>query len=159
MDPMGLSVRPAAAADVEPITEFNLRMAEETESRRLERATVRRGVGRVLEDGARGRYFVVERGGGVVGQLLVTQEWSDWRDGWFWWIQSVYVVPELRGQGVYRLLHEHVCAAARAQGDVCGVRLYVDAENERAQRVYERMGMLRTRYLIYETDWSDAPRR
>jgi GNAT superfamily N-acetyltransferase len=88
--------------------------------------------------------------------MMLTVEWSDWRDGWFWWIQSVYVEPEHRRQGVYALLHRYVRELARRAGDVVGLRLYVERDNERARRVYERLGMRPTAYLVYEEDWSGA---
>jgi ribosomal protein S18 acetylase RimI-like enzyme len=117
-------------------------------------ATVRAGVRRVLADPARGVYYVAQREEKVVGQLLITREWSDWRDGWFWWIQSVYVVPEARRQRVYRRLYQHVVSEAHRQPDVRGLRLYVDTENTRAQRVYESLGMRRARYHFYELEWT-----
>ncbi|MBW7906769.1 MAG: GNAT family N-acetyltransferase [Phycisphaerae bacterium] len=158
-----LSIRRATPADAELIAAFNQAMAAETEGRRLDGATLAAGVRAVLREPARGVYYLAERseglsarGGAVVGQLLLTYEWSDWRNGWFWWIQSVYVAPAARGGGVYRKLHEHVAALARAAGDVCGVRLYVDAGNAAAQAVYRRLGMTVTNYRLFETDWSGA---
>jgi GNAT superfamily N-acetyltransferase len=88
--------------------------------------------------------------------MMLTVEWSDWRDGWFWWIQSVYVDPAHRRRGVYAALHEHVRALARGAGDVVGLRLYVERDNTRARRVYQRLGMRPTGYLVYEEDWSGA---
>ena len=129
-------------------------MAMETEERQLDPETVQSGVARLLADPARGVYYVAESGQRVVGQMLITREWSDWRDGWFWWIQSVFIAHKARRMGVYRRLHEHVQTQARAAGDVRGLRLYVDLENTRAQRVYERMGMKQARYQFYEVDWS-----
>jgi GNAT superfamily N-acetyltransferase len=146
----GISVRAAAPGDAGRLVEFNRALARETESRELDPSVLARGVARVLAEPERGRYFVAEIGGGVVGSLLVTTEWSDWRDGWFWWIQSVYVEPKARGRGVYAALHEHVREAARAEGDVVGLRLYVERENETAQRTYRRLGMSETAYLLYE---------
>ena len=128
-------------------------MAEETEGRHLDLMRLGRGVARALTDRSRGRYLVAERDGEVVGALFVTLEWSDWRNGWFWWIQSVYTSPAERRTGVYRALHEQVLAEARAAGDVCGVRLYVERENESAQTTYARLGMRRTGYLLYEIDF------
>lgn len=128
-------------------------MAEETERRSLDRETVRRGARGVLEDQRLGVYYVAECGGTVVGQLMMTYEWSDWRNGTFWWIQSVYVAPGARGGGIYRALHEYVETLARRTAGVCGLRLYVEAENTSAQRVYERMGMNCTSYRLYEIDW------
>jgi len=149
-----ITIRTATDADAETIAAHNVAMALEAEHRRLDPTTVRAGARRVLADPARGVYYVAQREGKVVGQLLITREWSDWRDGWFWWIQSVYVVPQARRQGVYRLLYQHVVAEARQQPDVRGLRLYVDTENTRAQRVYESLGMDRARYHFYELDWT-----
>lgn len=154
-----VSIRRATPADADVIAGFNLAMAAETEGRRLDPDTVARGVRRVLADPAQGVYYVGERDGRVVGQLLVTFEFSDWRDGVFWWIQSVYVAPAARRQGVFRRLHAHVAGLARATPGVCGLRLYVDGENRRAQAAYERLGLRRTEYAVYETDWSPAPER
>jgi GNAT superfamily N-acetyltransferase len=150
------SVRAACAADEDVVCEFNARLAEESERRRLDPATLRAGVRAALGSPERGRYFVAEVAGRVVGQLLVTTEWSDWRNGWFWWIQSVYVAPAARRNGVYRRLHEEVERMARARDDVRGLRLYVEESNGHARATYARLGMLRTGYLLYETDWSAA---
>lgn len=105
----------------------------------------------VLADPAKGSYRVATRAGAVTGQLMLTTEWSDWRCGWWWWIQSVYVAPEARRGGVYRALHRSVLEDATLAGDVRGVRLYVEQENVRAQRTYEALGMARGRYLVFET--------
>jgi ribosomal protein S18 acetylase RimI-like enzyme len=145
-----VAVRPARAADRDAVAAFNAAMARETEHRELDRATLARGVERGLADPAKGRYFVAEVDGEVAGCLMVTTEWSDWRDGWFWWIQSVYVDPAHRGRGVYGALHEHVRATARAAGDVVGIRLYVEKDNTRAQRTYRKLGMTETDYRLYE---------
>lgn len=128
-------------------------MARETEGLELDRDRLRRGVEAVLEDRTKGFYWVAEIDNRVVGQTLVTQEWSDWRNGAFWWIQSVYVEPESRGSGVFRALYEHVDREARAHPGVCGLRLYVEQENHKAQNAYERLGMKRTPYWIYEVDF------
>ena len=144
------SVRAAREEDLGAIVRFNAAMAAETEGRALDPEVLARGVAHAFADAARGRYFVAEAAGQVVGCLMITREWSDWRDGWFWWIQSVYVAPEARGRGAYSALHEHVRAAARAAGDVVGLRLYAERHNERAQRTYRRLGMEETGYLLYE---------
>ena len=149
-----VTIRTATVADIETVAANNAAMALETEGRELDRETLRSGVRRVLADPTRGVYYLAEIDGRVVGQLLITSEWSDWRDGWFWWIQSVFVAAETRRTGVYRVLHEHVVAEARRAGDVCGIRLYTEQENMRAQQVYERMGMTRSAYVMYEADWS-----
>lgn len=152
-----LTIRPATADDIDTITDANLAMAAETEQRELDRDTVARAVRRAIAHPSLGTYYLAERDGAVIGQLLVTSEFSDWRDGSFWWIQSVYINPEARQAGVYRALHQHVVRAARQQPEVCGVRLYVDASNTRAQQVYEHLGLTPTEYRLYETDWSNEP--
>jgi GNAT superfamily N-acetyltransferase len=148
-----LKIRRGTPADADTIAAFNSAIAEETEGRPLPQGTIARGVRRLLADPTRGVYYVAEREGRVVGQLLVTYEFSDWRDGVFWWIQSVYVSPTARRTGVYRALHEHVASEARAAGDVCGLRFYTDQANTVAQEVYRRLGMSPARYVMYEVDW------
>ncbi len=149
-----LVVRAARAGDAEQLVDWNLRLAQESEGLVLARARLARGVAAALADTQRGRYLIAERRrAGVaeaVGGLLVTREWSDWRDGWWWWIQSVYVEPEARRQGVYDALHARVASDARAAGDVVGVRLYVEHANTRAQRTYRRVGMVDSGYLLFE---------
>ncbi len=151
-----ITVRPATADDLEAIVAGNLAMAEETEGRQLELETVRSGVRRLLADPSQGVYYLAELDGRVIGQLLITYEWSDWRDGMFWWIQSVYVAPAARRQGVYRTLHTWIERRARETPGVCGLRLYVDRQNTRARQVYARLGLQLTEYQLYETDWSDS---
>jgi ribosomal protein S18 acetylase RimI-like enzyme len=150
----GFGVRTAIPADAATIAAMNLAMAAETEGRSLPADRLAAGVRAVFDDPAKGRYFVAEAGGRVVGCLLLTTEWSDWRNGTFLWIQSVYVAPEARRRGVYRAMHAEVLRLARAAAGVCGVRLYVEAENGTAQAVYEAMGMVRTSYRLYETDFT-----
>lgn len=145
-------VREARLEDHALLCEFNQIMAEESEGRRLDEATLARGVSAVLADRAKGFYLVAERGGRVVGQLMVTFEWSDWRNGLFWWIQSVYTDPSARRTGVYRALHERVVELATASGEACGVRLYVEVENQGARATYERLGMKPCRYGMYEQE-------
>jgi ribosomal protein S18 acetylase RimI-like enzyme len=149
-----MRIRKARPTDAAVIADFNARLAWETEQRRLPRATVRRGVAALLKDRAKGIYFVAEEKGAIVGQLLITYEWSDWRNGNFWWIQSVYVAAEFRQCGVFRALFAHVHKQAKARRDVCGLRLYVEHNNRRAQRAYERLGMGRAHYDLFELDWS-----
>jgi len=148
-----LTIRKDQPSDLDVITSHNLALAIESEGRQLVQQVVRSGVARLLADPQRGWYYLACRDSQPVGQMLVTREWSDWRDGWFWWIQSVYVQPALRKQGVYRALHEHVAAEARRAGDVCGLRLYVEQENRVAQQVYQRLGLKQTSYLLFEADW------
>jgi GNAT superfamily N-acetyltransferase len=144
-----LQVRPAGAADHARIVDYNLRMARESEGLELDPAVVAEGVAAVLADEAKGSYFVAALGGEVVGQVMVTVEWSDWRNGPMWWLQSVYVEAEHRGRGVFRALYEEVVAAAR-RGGVRALRLYVEEGNQGAQEVYRRLGMRRSGYLVFE---------
>ena len=125
-------------------------MALETESKPLAAEALRNGVEAVLGDPHRGFYVVADTGGEIAGALLVTYEWSDWRNGWFWWIQSVYVRPEHRRQGIYRMLHGFVRDRARSAGDVVGLRLYVERDNATAKRTYAALGMYETAYRMYE---------
>ena len=150
---MKVLIRPAAAADTGAIAEFNSAMAAETEGLDLDRDRLARGVRAVVDDPSKGFYFLAETGGLVIGQMMITFEWSDWRNGDFWWIQSVYVHPEFRGRGVFRQLYDHAAERARADPAVCGLRLYVDAANHGAQKTYERLGMSRTSYGVYEVDF------
>ena len=150
-------VRPAAKADLDMLVQFSAAMAVETEGRRLDRERLRRGTLAVLESTRHGFYVVAERPGGdayrVIGQLLITYEWSDWRNADFWWIQSVYVDPEWRRRGVYRSMHHYVLEMARARADVCGVRLYVERDNGVAQTVYRRVGLAPSKYDVFEKDF------
>jgi len=146
---MSLTLRTARLDDLDRIVLFNQAMARETEGRSLDRDTLRKGVGAVLSDPAKGVYHVAEREGRLVGQLLITREWSDWRNADVWWIQSVYVSREARRRGVYRRLHEHVRERAREEG-AAGLRLYVDRDNEPARRTYEELGMRRSDYRMFE---------
>ena len=148
-----IHIRRATSADAEFIVESNIAMALETEEMALDEGVVRPGVAAVLADASLGFYLVAEIGGSPAGQLMVTYEWSDWRNGLFWWIQSVYVRPEFRRRGVYRALHSHVADEARVAGGVCGLRLYVEQDNTTAQQVYESLDMYRTRYQMYEVEF------
>ena len=151
---MPVSIRAARSTDLEFLVEGNARMAAETEDRELDRELLAEGVAAVLADAAKGRYYVADDGEGPVGQLLVTYEWSDWRCGWFWWIASVFVEEASRDRGVFSQLYAQVLAEARRDPEVCGLRLYVDARNERAARVYRALGMRDSGYQIYEDDFS-----
>lgn len=144
------TVRPGRPEDAPAILDFQLRMARETEELELDPETVRRGVEAVFADPARGAYYVAEAGGEVLGGLLTTSEWSDWRAGTILWIQSVYVRPEHRGRGIYRALYEHLQTLVESSPDLRGLRLYVDRRNTGAQRVYERMGMDGGHYMTFE---------
>jgi GNAT superfamily N-acetyltransferase len=144
------AVRRAQPGDADSIAEFNSAMALETEGRALIPERIGAGVRRLLADPALGFYAVAEHEGRVIGCLMVTNEWSDWRNGLFWWIQSVYVVGQWRRSGVYRRLYEFVRELAAREPAVCGFRLYVEKENVAAQRTYAALGMTSTDYLMYE---------
>jgi len=146
-------VRPATASDLAVLVDFNAALARETEAKELHRTTLERGVAALLADGSKGQYFVAEREGMVVGALCITYEWSDWRNAMFWWIQSVYVREAARRQGVYTALYRDVELRARTSADVCGLRLYVDHGNERAQSVYAALGMRESHYRFFEIDF------
>jgi len=143
-------VRPARPDDVEFILASNRSMAAETEDVGLDGATLRNGINYLLEHPAQGRYLVAECDGTAAGTLMITFEWSDWRNGRFWWIQSVYVNAQARRRGVYRAMHETVRNLAANDPQVCGIRLYVERENSVAQHTYEHIGMTQTHYRLYE---------
>jgi GNAT superfamily N-acetyltransferase len=142
--------RHAVVADAPAIVEFQLLMARETEEIELDRATVVKGVNAVFADATRGHYFVAELDGAVVASLMITHEWSDWRNGDVWWIQSVFVTPTARGKGIYKGLYEHIQQIVAADEHVRGIRLYVDKRNTRAQAVYSRLGMDGEHYQVFE---------
>lgn len=148
-----LTIRPGRVGDEAVIASFQCAMALETEDKGLDAAIVERAVRRALEDPARGEYLVAEKDGAVVGSLMLTREWSDWRDAWWVWIQSVYVAQEARRQGVYRALYDAVKARVDRAPDELGIRLYVESENVPAQRTYEGLGMEPSTYRFYEAHW------
>ena len=155
-------IRAAGINDVERLAAWAMAMALETEHKRLDPDTVRAGVRAVLDEPARGCYFIAERDASnadddarePIGTLMLTHEWSDWRNGDWWWIQSVYVDPVHRRQGVYRALYDHVHALAQATPDVCGLRLYVERGNANAQWTYESLGMRDAGYVMYEEEFA-----
>lgn len=147
---LNVSIRDALKSDVDTIAEFNTRLAHETEGSMLDPGIVKAGVLGVLENTTRGRYWIAEADGRIVGQIQTTFEWSDWRNGMLWWIQSVYVHPDFRRRGVYSTLYRHVEGLASRQPDVCGIRLYVERDNESAQQTYSALGMSMTDYLVME---------
>lgn len=142
--------RGAESSDAPVIAGFQIAMALETENIRLDPRVCAAGVSAVFREPSRGRYFVAEISGEIVASLLITYEWSDWREGEIWWIQSVFVRPEFRSRGVFRGLFEHVRELATADRTVRGLRLYVDRRNQKAQDVYRRLGMDGDHYLVYE---------
>lgn len=146
---MDILVRNAETTDWAAIAEFNRALAAETEDKILDWDTLCNGVRRLLADPAKGRYFIAEADGRIVGTTMITYEWSDWRDGWIWWIQSVYVHPDCRGQGVFTRLYRHVEALA-AEGGVRAVRLYVLQSNSPARATYLALGMQESGYTVLE---------
>lgn len=147
-----MNIRIAETSDIDALVGFNRAMALETEGKRLESSVLKPGVMAVFDDVNKGFYVVADVEGTIAGGLLVTFEWSDWRNKWFWWIQSVYVLPDNRGQSVYRRMYEFVKTLADERDNVCGFRLYVEKENEGAQKVYEKLGMQRSHYLAFEEE-------
>ena len=152
-----LTVRPAGRDDVDSIVAFSAAMAMETEQRRLDQARLREGTQSLLSTPSFGFFRVAEvqiaERPVLVGQLMITYEWSDWRNGVFWWIQSVYVDPNWRRRGVFRRMIEEVMASAKAAPEVCGVRLYVEQNNHAAQMIYQRLGLSPSGYKVYEQDF------
>ena len=145
-----MRIRLARRADAQAIVDFNAAMALETEGKRLLPEVIGAGVRSLLRNPQAGFYVVAEERNQVVAALMITNEWSDWRNGTFWWIQSVYVRPEFRRQGVYRRLYRHIQDLAKANPNVCGFRLYVERDNRRAQKTYRSLGMAKTHYLVFE---------
>ncbi len=142
-------IRKAKPSDAPSIIDFQLKMAWETENMKLVPEIVTKGVDAVFHDQSRGQYYVAESDGKVVASLLITYEWSDWRNCNVWWFQSVYVVPEFRRQGVFRKMYSHIRELAEEQ-DIAGLRLYVETKNSRAQKTYEALGMSSEHYAFYE---------
>ena len=149
-DPAGPLVRAARPEDAPLLAEYNLRMAWETEKQRLDPARVSQGVLNGLNRPDRCRYYVVELQGRLVAQAMVTYEWSDWRNGEIWWLQSVYVHPDFRRRGLFRRLWNHIETLAREAPGVVGLRLYVEQDNRSGQSVYQRLGLRPAGYLVYE---------
>ncbi len=145
-------IRTAEGNDVITIATFNSAMALESEDVALDWSVLRAGVAQALADPTKAFYLLAEVASQPVGQLMVTTEWSDWRNGWIWWIQSVYVKPEHRRRGVFASLYQHLQDMASARGDIRGVRLYVMRDNSIAKRTYESVGMHHSHYDLYETD-------
>src|SRR5512141_238769 len=142
-------VRSAMLADIDVIAQFNAAMAVETEAKTLDPGVLRAGVAAVFAEPRRGFYLIAEHAGHVAGCLMITYEWSDWRNGDWWWLQSVYVRPEHRRGGVFRALYAEVERLAAACADVVGVRLYVEQDNRHAQRTYAALGMHEEQYRMY----------
>lgn len=150
---MTATIREAALADLDTVVRFNLALAKESEGRELDEAVLREGVAALLADDEKGTYFVAEDNGQVVAQTMITYEWSDWRNGVFWWIQSVYVSADHRGTGLFSLLYRHIHKLALETPSVCGLRLYVDHENQHAADIYRALGMQDAHYDMLEVDF------
>jgi len=142
--------REARRSDASAIIDFQIAMARETEDIELDRGVLTRGVEAVFDDSNLGCYFIAEHEGRVVGSLMITYEWSDWRNGLVWWIQSVYVIPEMRGKGIYAGLYRFIQSLVKDEGSIRGIRLYVDRRNVAAQEVYTRLGMNGEHYSVFE---------
>jgi ribosomal protein S18 acetylase RimI-like enzyme len=159
--PNQLIIRAANLDDVESIITFSAAMALETENRHLDAARLREGTLSLLNTPSYGFFMVAEIRDGeqrrLIGQLMITYEWSDWRNGVFWWIQSVYVDPAWRRQGVFRRMHDVIVGQAKADPKVCGMRLYVEQNNRTAQTVYQRVGLSPSAYAVFEQDFVLAP--
>jgi GNAT superfamily N-acetyltransferase len=151
------TVRLARLEDVDSIVAFSTALALETEGRQLDQARLRDGTQSLFASPERGFFLVAEyshrRRSELIGQLMITYEWSDWRNAVFWWVQSVYVTPVWRRQGVYRLMHDTMAAQAKADSKVCGIRLYVEHNNRTAQCVYQSVGLMPSAYVVYEHDF------
>ena len=145
-----ITYRRAVSDDTNTIVDFQIAMARETEGLELNREICAKGVKAMFDDPSRGEYFVGVKNGSIVGSTLITYEWSDWRNALVWWIQSVYVVPDARGQGVYSGLYRYIQQLAQSDANVSGIRLYVDKRNTTAQAVYAKLGMNGEHYQVFE---------
>ncbi len=150
--PADVQIRQGTQADARTIADFNRSMARETENRDLSPDKIYPGVERLMDRPEYGFYIVAVSAGEVVGTLMITTEWSDWRNGLFWWIQSVYVAPAHRRTGIYRKMYEYIQSQADNEPDVCGYRLYVEKDNRIAQQTYQALGMTETDYQLYEQE-------
>tara|TARA_B100000945_G_scaffold274282_1_gene237620 strand:+ start:29 stop:481 length:453 start_codon:yes stop_codon:yes gene_type:complete len=141
--------------DVSNLVDFNIKMAKETENKALNKQTVTKGVSQVLNNSKLGYYVIAKHKNNIMGSLMITYEWSDWRNGMFWWIQSVYVKKEYRKQGVYKKMYSYIKDKALKDNSCTGIRLYVEQENKIAQSVYKKLGMNETHYKLFEIDFQD----
>jgi ribosomal protein S18 acetylase RimI-like enzyme len=152
---MNFEIRDAVAADAKTIAAYNSEMAIETEGHPLAAEIIEAGVAGLLSNTANGRYWVAEADGKLVGQIMVTYEWSDWRNGKLWWIQSVYIHPDYRRAGIFSALYHHVESLAKSVDGVRGLRLYVENDNKRAQKTYEALGMVDPNYKVMQAIFED----
>jgi len=145
-----IEIRLASEFDAAVITEFQIKMAFETENYKLDHNIVAKGVASVFRDPQKGKYYVATEDGKIISSLLITHEWSDWRNNWMYWIQSVYVLPEKRGQGIYKQMYNSILEIVNNNSEVAGLRLYVDISNLAARNVYAKMGMNGDHYQVFE---------
>ena len=150
---MSINIRIGTSADIELLASFNQAHAAEVEDKGLDLELLKKGIGHLTENPTEGFYIVAERNAEAAGSLMVTTEWSEWRNGRFWWIQSVFIAPQHRRCGVYSALHNWVQKAARAESDCCGIRLFVEKDNIGAQATYIEQGMVETYYRLYEEEF------
>jgi len=153
MSNINIIVRKATRQDTVDIVRFQREMALETEGKVLDEVILKNGITAVFDSNQKGFYLVAEVDGHLVGSLLITYEWSDWRNATFWWVQSVFVDANWRRKGVYRSMHNYVMNVAESREDICGIRLYVDRTNTIAQQTYDDLGMTHSHYDLYETDF------
>lgn len=146
-----MTIREAVPTDQDVIAEFNSRLADETEGKQLDPKLIGPGVKALLADASKGRYWLAIIDGKVAGQIMVTYEWSDWRNGMLWWIQSVYVPVEFRRLGVFSALYHHVESLVKEDQNACGLRLYVETTNTRAQQTYRNLAMVEPGYMVMES--------
>ena len=154
-----IKIRNATRDDVPFLADCNIAMAYESEKKHLDREVLTRGIVAVFDHPERGFYVVAEQDRKPVGSLLITHEWSDWRNGGWWWIQSVYVMPDARRGGVFSAMYREIEARAKASTGVIGLRLYVEKENSRAQSTYAALGMEPAYYSLYQTSWVEFDRK
>ena len=150
-----MKVSKAQQSDIKEIIQFNINMAMETENKKLNKETVTKGVQEVFNTPSLGYYIIVKDSSGILGCLMITYEWSDWRNGLFWWIQSVYVKKTYRRQGVFRKMYKFINERAIADKKCTGIRLYVENNNSIAQKVYNNLGMTETYYKLFEVDFNE----
>lgn len=143
-------IRPAVLEDWETIAHFNMRLADETEGKTLDPATIQAGVRALLADQRHGRYFVACLDQRIIGQMMHTREWSDWRNGEIWWLQSIFVHPDHRQKGVFRALYRFLEKLAEETPGIVGLRLYVEYNNSKAQEVYRALGLSEAGYCVLE---------
>ena len=148
-----IAIRMATKADLEVLVRFQIAMASESEDKGLDENTLRHGIATALSSEDLALYIVAEIAGKPVGTLMLTWEWSDWRNGRFWWIQSVYVTSAHRRLGVYSAMHHHVLSLASKDPTAAGIRLYVEKDNDDAQATYRHLGMVETHYRLFETEF------